>query len=341
MDPRTDVRSGAFRTGYVLLKTDFKQDNLIWQPSATLDALQARSKFMIALRKFFTAKGYLEVETPIMGRYGVTDPYLSNIKANFRGKDFALQTSPEYHMKRLLASGSGPIFQLARVFRDDELGRWHNPEFTLLEWYQLGVDHLYLLDEVNQLLQYLLECPPIQIVTYQSVFEKFCDFNPHEIRVQDVHAYLQRHDLDQVLDLEEHDLDQYLFLLMSHVIEPALAKAPGPTAVIDFPCSQASLAKIQSGFAARFEVYFRGIELANGFYELTDPFVQANRFHLDNQIRKKQAKPFVEIDSHLLQALDHGLPPCAGVALGVDRLLALALQYSSISACLAFDFLRA
>lgn len=313
----------------------------IWQPSASIDMLRARAHYMSMLREFFCQRGYLEVETPIMGRYGITDPYLANIKANFRDKEFALQTSPEYHMKRLLAAGSGPIFQLARVFRDDELGRWHNPEFTLLEWYQLGVDHLYLLNEVDELLQQIMGCRPLQTRTYQCVFQDICDIDPFEMSIQDLQICLRRYDLDSVLDPNEQNVDQYLFLLMSHVIEPALASEPNPTAVVDFPLSQASLAQIIDGYAARFEVYYQGVELANGFYELRDPVLQAARFELDNQLRGAQGKPTEAVDRYLLQALQHGLPACSGVALGVDRLLALACQQAQLSSCISFDFSRA
>lgn len=321
--------------------TDEHPEALVWQPSASLETLRDRAQFIANIRLFFTTKGYLEVETPIMGRYGITDPYLANIKANFRGCDYALQTSPEYHMKRLLAAGSGPIFQLARVFRDDELGRWHNPEFTLLEWYQLNVDHITLLAEVDELLQGLVGCAPLRIRTYQSVFQDLCNINPFQTHVQALQACATYHGLGEVFDSAEQDLDQYLFLLMSHVIEPGLADEAGPTAIVDFPASQASLAQIVQGCAARFEVYFRGVELANGFYELTDPLAQADRFHQDNQMRLLQGKPWAEIDDALLQALHHGLPPCSGVALGVDRLLALTLEQSRLSDCLAFDFSRA
>lgn len=312
-----------------------------WRPSASLDNLRARAQVMADLRRFFTAKGYLEVETPIMARYGISDPYLANISARFRNQDFALQTSPEYHMKRLLAAGSGPIFQLARVFRDDELGRWHNPEFTLLEWYQLDVDHHMLLAEVDELLQQFLGCAPVQKRTYRAVFEDICGINPLQTTWQELQACLAKFELDQVLPKMEQDIDQYLFLLMSHVVEPALAHAPNPTAIVDFPASQASLAQIVDGCAARFEVYYRGIELANGFHELTDPALQAARFDADNHIRQAQGKPSAPIDIWLIQALEHGLPPCAGVALGADRLMALALQQTQLSSCLAFDFSRA
>lgn len=317
------------------------QKNDTWIPSASLEILQARAQFMASLRLFFTSKGYLEVETPVMGRYGITDPYLANIQALFRGREFSLQTSPEYHMKRLLAAGSGPIFQLARVFRDDELGRWHNPEFTLLEWYQLEVDHHTLLSEVDELLQCVAGCAPIRKRTYQAVFQEICGIDPFQTTCQALQTCLRRYDLDKVLDPGEQDIDQYLFLLMSHVIEPALAPEPGPTAIVDFPASQASLAQIIDGYAARFEVYYRGVELANGFYELTDASLQAARFQTDNQIRCAQGKPIALIDDNLLQALEYGLPVCSGVALGVDRLLALALHQKQLSSCLAFDFGRA
>jgi lysyl-tRNA synthetase class 2 len=316
-------------------------DNQDWRPSATLNRLRQRAAFMANIRSFFNQRGYLEVETPIMARFGSTDVYLANIQAYFRGKAYALQTSPEYHMKRLLAAGSGPIYQLSRVFRDDELGRWHNPEFTLLEWYQLNVDHHGLLDEIDVLLQHLLGCAPLVRYTYQAIFEKICGINPFATDWRALRACVKRFDLAGVLDWEEQDCDQYLFLLMSHVIEPALAAEPTPVAVLGFPVSQAALAQIKEGCAARFEVYFRGVELANGFYELTDAALQAARFQQDNDIRQAKGLPSASVDTFLLEALTHGLPACSGVALGVDRVLAIAMNESNIACCLAFDFSRA
>ncbi|HVT63229.1 MAG TPA: elongation factor P--(R)-beta-lysine ligase [Legionellaceae bacterium] len=312
-----------------------------WQPSASIETLRQRSQCMAMIRSFFNERGYLEVETPIMARFGITDVYLSNIQATFRGREYALQTSPEYHMKRLLAAGSGPIFQLARVFRDDELGRWHNPEFTLLEWYQLNIDHHALLEEVDALLHTLMACEPIQKCRYQELFQTICDIDPMHTTWQSLKSCVERYGLGSVLDPEEHDLDQYLFLLMTHVIEPALAQESSPIAILDFPASQASLARVENGYAARFEIYYKGVELANGFYELTDAALQAQRFKEDNQIRLAQGKKTVTVDGYLLSALTHGLPNCSGVALGVDRLLALAHGQNDISSCLAFDFSRA
>jgi elongation factor P--(R)-beta-lysine ligase len=314
---------------------------LSWQPSASIQALRQRALLIAKIRNFFTERHYLEVETPIMAHHGVTDVYLSNIKAKFRGEFYCLQTSPEYHMKRLLAAGSGPIFQLARVFRDDELGRWHNPEFTLLEWYQLDIDHHQLMDEMDKLLQVLMHSQPMQRKTYQHAFLESCDLDPFSASIEQLQHVLKQHDLDQVLSSDEQDRDQYLFLLMSHVVEPFLGKENAPVAVYDFPASQASLAQIKNGFAQRFEVYYKGVELANGFHELTDTEAQAKRFAEDNHVRVRQGLEPVAADGFLLDALAHGLPVCSGVALGVDRLLALSLQQSDISQIISFDFSRA
>lgn len=312
-----------------------------WRPSSEIDRLRARARCLQEIRAFFNKRAYLEVETPMMGRFGVTDPYLKNIQAVFRDKHYALQTSPEYHMKRLLAAGSGPIFQIARVFRDDELGRWHNPEFTLIEWYQMDVDHLTLLQEVNVLLQDVLHCPPLHIKTYQEAFFEACDLDPFHAEMMQFKEVLAKHELDRVLPTDETCRDQYLFLLMSHVVEPFLANADRPTAVIDFPVSQAALARIENERASRFEVYYRGVELANGFHELTDPALQAARFQADLEVRRTQGFSDVAVDEYLLAALHHGLPACSGVALGFDRLFALACDERSIAKTMAFDFSRA
>ncbi|EHL29811.1 elongation factor P--(R)-beta-lysine ligase [Legionella drancourtii] len=313
----------------------------MWQPSASIDLLRQRAQLIATIRDFFNGRGYLEVDTPIMARYGTTDVYLSNIKATFRDAHYCLQTSPEYHMKRLLAAGSGPIFQLARVFRDDELGRWHNPEFTLLEWYQLGIDHHALMAEMDLFLQAVMQAQPMLKKTYQQAFLEACDVDPLTASVAQLRQVLVRYDLDYVFPPEEHDRDQYLFLLMSHIVEPFLGKESAPVAVYNFPSSQAALAKINAGVAERFEIYYQGVELANGFHELTDADAQAQRFAQDLHLRQEKGFPAVEADHYLLQALKHGLPACSGVALGIDRLLAIALKQSAIANVISFDFTRA
>lgn len=312
-----------------------------WQPSATLEILKKRDQILRQIRAFFHQKAYLEVETPTMAKFGVTDVYLSHLKTRFRGQPYYLQTSPEYHMKRLLAAGSGPIFQLARVFRDDELGRWHNPEFTMLEWYQLDADHHQLMLEVDELLQVILNCPPMIKKTYRQIFMDYCQFDPFQISLEDLQQVLVRYDLSGILPSDETDFDQYLFLLLSHLIEPAMAEAVFPVAVFDFPPSQAALSVVRQGVAERFEVYYQGVELANGFHELTAAHNQAQRFEADIIKRRALHLAIPEPDEYLLQAMRHGLPACSGVAIGIDRLIALALHQPSIRDVMAFDFSRA
>jgi len=311
-----------------------------WQPSASIEMLRQRSAILTSIRQFFTAKNYLEVETPIMSRFGVSDVYLCNIKAEFREKPYYLHTSPEYFMKRLLAAGSGSIFQLARVFRDDELGRWHNPEFTLLECYRLDFNHHQLMDEMDELLQRILQTNSMLRKTYQQVFLESCAIDPFKANIQELNSCLSRYNLANVLPTDETDIDQYLFLLMSFVVEPYLAKQSAPVAVYDFPISQASLAKTKNGVAERFEVYYQGVELANGFHELTDASEQRQRFDEDNRCRQVRGISTSPLDEYLLNALQHGLPACSGVAMGIDRLVAIALNQSSITNTLSFDFSR-
>ncbi|MBA2709253.1 MAG: elongation factor P--(R)-beta-lysine ligase [Tatlockia sp.] len=315
--------------------------DLLWQPSASIEMLKQRANLLKIIRNFFHERGYMEVETPAMSRFPITDVYLTNIKAMFRNNPFYLQTSPEYHMKRLLAAGSGPIFQLARVFRDDELGRWHNPEFTMLEWYQLNINHHQLMDEIDLFLQLTLKAKPMVRKTYQQVFIESCQLDPLTATIEQFQQTLKRFELDKVLTPNEEDPDQYLFLLMSHIVEPAMAKEEAPVAVYDFPASQAALAKIKDGVAERFEVYVQGVELANGFHELTDASSQAVRFQKDLAIRRNQGLAEPNPDEYFLAALKHGLPACSGVALGIDRLVTLALKQSSLAKTMAFDFSRA
>lgn len=314
---------------------------LLWQPSASINTLKQRAQCMKAIRHFFEKRGYWEVETPIMARHGVTDVYLDNISARALGKNYYLQTSPEYHMKRLLAAGSGPIFQLSRVFRDDEHGQWHNPEFTLLEWYKLDVNHHFMMDETGEFLQQWLNCPPLKKYCYNDVMEQLCGVDISVANVKSLQGALVKHHLENVIPADESDIDQYLFLLMSHVVQPALHKEPAPIAVYNFPPSQASLARVVDEGAERFEIFYRGIELANGFHELTDASEQQARFEADNKARLARGLSLRDIDSYLLAAIRHGLPSCSGVALGVDRLLAFALGQSCVANTIAFDVERA
>lgn len=307
-----------------------------WRPSATIANLEIRAKILKDIRLFFEERGYLEVETPIMAQHGVSDVYLENIRANFRGQEYFLQTSPEYHMKRLLAAGSGPIYQIFRAFRDDELGRWHNPEFTLLEWYKIEQDYNLLIAEVDVFLQQVFNCKPALKISYREAFLNACAVDPFAISVADLRLCLKKYSLDYVLDSNEKDIDQYLFLLMTHVVEPYLASYSMPVVIYDFPASQAALAKVVDKVALRFEVYYQGIELANGFAELTDADSQRQRFVEDNLMRTEKGYREVKLDENFLQALANGMPECCGVALGVDRILALYLQKKKISEVTSF-----
>ena len=315
-------------------------EQLHWQPSATFQQLQQRAKYLARIRDFFAQRAYLEVETPIMGKYGVTDLYLNNMTTYFREKIHYLQTSPEYFMKRLLAAGSGPIYQIARVFRDDELGRWHNPEFSLLEWYQLAVDHLYLIEEISIFFQGVCNWPPVIIYTYAEVFKLACGINPLVDSIAVLQNKLTEYNLHDVLLQDEVDRDQYLFLLMTHIVEPYLASLQAPVAVIDFPASQAALAQIVGNCAQRFEIYYQGVELANGFHELINWDEQQQRFADDRQKRRLHGLVDIAMDEQFLAALEHGLPACSGVALGLDRLLALVLQQPDIAAVQAFNYVN-
>jgi lysyl-tRNA synthetase class 2 len=330
LDSRAHVRSRPFGIGDVFLMN--------WRPKASISILQERTAILKKIRHFFDTRKYLEVETPYMAHHGVTDLHLQNIEAKFRGQQYYLQTSPEYHMKRLLAAGSGPIYQIARVFRDDELGRWHNPEFSLLEWYQLDVDHWYLIQEIQELFQELAGISQFKHLSYQQAFLQACDFDPLIANNTDARVVCQRFDLENVLSPNE-DFDQYLHLLMAMVVEPYLAqKFSEPVVVYDFPASQASLAQVNGRVSSRFEIYWQGVELANGFHELTDEKVQRQRFLKDLDTRQKYGRPVMDLDESLLSALDFGLPPCSGVALGLDRLIALILKQERISQTMSFAF---
>lgn len=316
-------------------------DSQRWQPSAPFENLKKRAEIIQSIRDFFHQRGVMEVETPLLCHTSVTDPFIQSIPAYPTKSDepYYLQTSPEYAMKRLLAAGSGPIFQICKAFRREEVGRLHNPEFTMIEWYRPGYDHHQLMNEMDDLLQQVLQTSPACRKTYTALFEDFLAINPHQASVSELQTLL-RSKIN--LASEIADKDTLLNLLMSHYIEPRMGN-DRTWFVHDFPASQAALARILPGnppTAARFEVYFRGMELANGFYELQDPAEQRKRFENNNEERKQQGLPPIIIDELFLTALENGLPNCAGVALGIDRLLLLAMNCDNIANVLSFDFTR-
>lgn len=317
-----------------------------WQPSANRDRLHERSRLIQLIRNFFHSRGLLEVETPLLCHTSVTDPFIQSIPALFQAhpdapeQRYYLQTSPEYAMKRLLAAENGPLFQITKAFRQGEVGRFHNPEFTMLEWYRPGFDHHALMDEMDELLQVILKIPAAERLTYQALFLSHLDIDPLTASMEDLaHKAAQQH-LEVATAVT--DRETWLNLLMTHLIEPTLGKTV-PCFVYDFPASMAALARIQPSnppVASRFEVYLHGIELANGFHELQDAAEQRKRFENNNAERIALGLPPYHLDELFLAALAHGLPDCAGVALGIDRLMMIAMNAANISDVIAFDFSR-
>ncbi|MFP9231059.1 elongation factor P--(R)-beta-lysine ligase [Pectobacterium cacticida] len=319
-----------------------------WQPSASVANLLKRASIIAAVRGFFTDRGVLEVETPAMSQATVTDVFLSPFQTRFVGPGAAdgmtlyLMTSPEYHMKRLLAAGSGPIFQLCRSFRNEEAGRHHNPEFTMLEWYRPHYDMYRLMNEVDDLLQQILDCEGAEMLSYQQAFLRHLEIDPLSVDKTQLREVAEKLGLGDIANRED-DRDALVQMLFTFGVEPNIGRDK-PAFVYHFPATQASLAEISSEdhrVAERFEVYFKGIELANGFRELTDADEQRQRFEQDNRKRAARGLPQQPIDENLLAALRHGLPECAGVALGIDRLIMLALGAETLGDVIAFTVDRA
>lgn len=315
-----------------------------WQPSASIETLRERARLLATIRAFFAARGVLEVETPILGHGGSTDPHLDSLSLEATTTDgrerLWLQTSPEFHMKRLLAAGSGPIFQLARSFRDGEVGRRHNIEFTMLEWYRPGLSLDALVDECDALIRHVLPSDPgpLRQHRYRGLFRDHLHLDPFQSPLVDLR---QRAAEIGGLSMTDADRDGCLDLLMSFAIEPQLGR-DGIDVIVDYPASQAALARKRIDpedgveIAARFEIYLHGTELANGYDELTDASEQAARFAEDNRQREALGKSAVDIDRHLVAALDAGMPTGSGIALGVDRLIQLALGKGTIAEIMAF-----
>ena len=319
-----------------------------WRPGADLATLRLRAELLARIRTFFAARKVLEVETPILSAAAITDPHLASFSTVYSGpggcrdRPLYLQTSPEFPMKRLLAAGSGCIYQIARVFRDGEAGRRHNPEFTLLEWYRVGFDHHRLMDEVaalvTELLAGRLALAEPERLSYRELFQRHCDLDPHRAGVVELMRCAEARNLPIPPGMPIDETDPWLDLLLTHCIEPRLAQGR-LVFVYDYPASQAALARLRPGdppVGERFEAYLNGVELANGFHELGDAEEQRHRFEAENAARQALGLPVMPLDERLLAALAAGLPDCAGVALGFDRLAMLAAGCSSLAEVLAF-----
>ncbi|MFK8048568.1 MAG: EF-P lysine aminoacylase EpmA [Halioglobus sp.] len=318
-------------------------DRKHWKPGANHGALRARAALLADIRAYFLDHNVLEVETPLLCERGVTDPAIEPLCVT-AGTSIAgpryLQSSPEYAMKRLLAAGAGPIYQISKAFRDGEAGSRHNPEFSLLEWYQPGFDHHQMMAQVEELVLHCLGPQSMVRFSYRELFLKFLNIDPFVASCSDLEV-LAREKIE--IGFQSDDRDLWLDLLMSHLIEPAIANLD-MCFVYDYPPSQAALSRIASSgdveVGQRFELYINGLELANGYCELTDAKEQRARFIADNARRKQYGQLERPIDELLLFAMEQGLPACSGVALGVDRLLMIATGISDIRQLLAFDWNR-
>ncbi len=293
-----------------------------------------------SIRTFFAERNILEVETPVLSPSAITDPQLESFSVRFNQQEFYLQTSPEFYMKRLLAAGSGDIYQIAKVFRDDEHGRNHNPEFSILEWYRLGFDHHQLMDDVEQLLKIIFENKQLNVqrLSYQQAFINQLNIDPLSSDAIALKQCAGKNNIETPQGIDINDKDMWLDWLMLEKIAPGFAK-DGFTFLYDYPASQASLARLDkndSRKANRFELFYGELELANGFYELTDAREQAKRFENDNKIRLQRGQKLMPVDDLLIEALQAGLPECSGVALGLDRIMMLVMGVKHIKEVTGF-----
>ena len=325
-----------------------------WQPSASFDRLRQRAQLLRGIRDYFHKENVMEVETPMLSRSATVDPHIDSFQAAFcpLGTDIQealyLHTSPEFPMKRLLAAGCDDIYYLGRVFRNGEAGGRHNPEFTMLEWYRLGIDHHQLMDDVTGLICAVTPFREAGRFSYKELFEEKLGVDPHQASDQELEQLTRRHVDASLADLARND---YLDLLFSAIIEPSLGSRTDNglegVYVYDYPASMSALSRIQKNkegqkVAARFELFVNGVELANGYHELADGQEQQRRFESDQSERKALEKPVYPYDANLVEALKGGhFPDCAGVAMGIDRLHMLMAETPSIKDVVPFDFFRA
>lgn len=323
-----------------------------FRPTASIENLKARSEILDRVHHFFRQRQFIHVETPLLSCDTVIDQHLHPVKVDHESVlgnvdsnnvPFWLQTSPEFAMKRLLAGGATAIYQICKAFRREERGSIHNPEFTMLEWYRVGDDMQAGMDLLAELVETILDRPSTVRMTYADAFEQFVKVDAMSASVEQLRQACDSHGVDSTCFNDSTNRDDWLNLLLTSVVEPALAKTPEPKMIYDWPSSQSALAIVrpEEGIAERFEIYVDGIELANGYHELLDPAELSHRNRINNDARANDGEDRLPGSSRLLQAMQHGLPSCAGVALGIDRLVMLALNADSISDVIAFPIERA
>ncbi|WP_422490323.1 EF-P lysine aminoacylase EpmA [Endozoicomonas sp. ALE010] len=327
--------------------------NDLWHPSASMMALKERARLLRKARAYFDARGVMEVETPMLSGSATVDVYIDSFATEFspighgQSQLCYLQTSPEFAMKRLLAAGSGDIYSLGRVFRNGEAGGRHNPEFTMLEWYRVGMNDRRLMDDVADLLSSVCNFREVRRCSYGELFAEYLGVNPY-IASDEALSQLVRDKVDAKLQgLERSDC---LDLLFSKFIEPNLGSKDSEVLegyfVYDYPATMSALARLSTNrdghpVASRFELFVNGVELANGYHELLNAEEQKQRFEQEQQKRQERGYDIYPYDKNMVAALAHGMPDCAGVAMGIDRLLMLMLGTGNIADVLAFDFSRA
>ena len=325
-----------------------------FQPTATLEALRLRAELLRVVRQFFDARGYFEVETPLLSRDAVVDPHLECFEVpggGLSGESLYLQTSPEFCMKRLLAAGATAIYQLGKVFRKGERGSRHNPEFTMLEWYRVGDTYLEQMTFVEELVAAVFAATgaasrPATRVTYRDAFIRHTGLDAMTLSTAELVSAVRELGITAPETMSGEDRDGWLNLLLGERVEPRLGKA-GPEFLYDYPASQAAIAKVrppeggQPAAAERFELYVNGIELCNGYTELTDPQELRRRMQVESARRVGEGLPALAPHNRLLEAMERGLPDSAGVALGFDRLVMVAGGFGSLDEVLAFPIERA
>jgi lysyl-tRNA synthetase class 2 len=323
------------------------QANNSWQPTTSLATLQTRAAMLASARKYFADRAVLEVETPILAGHAVTDAHIQSIGVHKQDSELWLRTSPEYHMKRLLAVHPQDIYQIAKVFREGESGTHHQPEFTMIEWYRLGFDLDAMIDDTCELIKHLSQHAQFPVaerrtISYTEAFQSACNLNPISATLEDIRSTA----LESLADIIDKRLTEtigdnracWLDLLASHIVTPSFEKDI-LYVMTDYPAEQAMLAKLNPHndlLAERFEIFLNGLELANGYCELQDATEQAERFHKDNEQRQQSDLAAITIDEHLLAALESGLPTCSGVAVGLDRLLMITDGHDSVGSTLSF-----
>ena len=315
-----------------------------WQAGANKDILICRANLLRCIREFFFQINTLEVDTPALSLSTTPDPNIDSFTSQYFSQQYYLHTSPEFPMKRLLASGSGPIYQICKVFRHGEAGKHHNPEFTMLEWYQPGMTYHALMKQIDELLRLVLkDTLPLNdtvSIRYKDLFEQQFAINPLTCSKKDLFAAVEQHNINLHDSANNIGRDTLLDVLVTHIIQPSLPDNT-PIFVYDYPESQAALAVIRredEPVAERFELYLNGLELANGYQELLDANEMQLRFENENRQREEKGIPTIPLDEHLLNALHAGLPMMSGVAVGFDRLLMLATGEQDIRNVMAFSF---